>query len=412
MKIDLKKKIKNAKEFIISIIYFFRQSGKFLSKTKSTQLGGNLDPFYLAGVLEIYDRIKNKKITANFLLITIPLVFYAILQLLVIKEIVISKLIINVAKIIICILTMLYVKEHIKEIDIYKVAKISTVFMGIFLVISLILKDNDILWRFNDLVNKYNTTRLQFTYLEPSELGFHVSILLIILISYLFIVKSKREIIINIICIATNLLVLYFARPFGSIVILAVAIVAMFFWNLIKRFNKKKLILYFFLLIIGLMLIVLMYYFKSPIIMRAIDTINGKDSSNNYRVNLSLEILATSFKDYNYMGCGFGNLNTNNFRLAHTGSGIAEVLANSFIYFIIEGGIFSVVFLLVLISYLIKHAFKEYSLVKVGLLVFLVAYQIFGGHFTSGLTWALYGIIISTWTENSTSLNMKEDEKK
>ena len=55
----------------------------------------------------------------------------------------------------------------------------------------------------------------------------------------------------------------------------------------------------------------------------------------------------------------------------------------------------------ILIGYLTKHTFKEYSLLKVGLLVFLVAYQIFGGHFTSGLTWALYGIIASKFNENN-----------
>ncbi len=405
------KKRRSIKEFIISVMYFFRQSGQFLSKTNSTQLAGNLDPFFFMGILEFFERIKKKKITANLVIIIMPLIFHAILQFLVSKEIVVSKLVINVAKIVICILTMLYAKEHIDKIDIYKTAKISTAFMGIFLIISLILRDNAILWRFNDVVNKYNTTRLQFTYLEPSELGFHTSILIIILLSYFFTIKERKEKLINVLCIITNLLVLYFARPFGSIVILAGTIGAMLLWNLIKRFTKKKLISYFCLLIASVIVVIIMYLNNSSIIMRAIDTINGKDSSNSYRVDLSLEILATSFEDYNYIGCGFGNLNTHNFRVEHSGSGIAEVLANSFIYFIIEGGVFAVVFLIVLIAYLTKHTFKEYSLAKVGLLVFLVAYQIFGGHFTSGLTWALYGVIASKWTENRIEEHMKEEEK-
>ena len=37
---------------------------------------------------------------------------------------------------------------------------------------------------------------------------------------------------------------------------------------------------------------------------------------------------------------------------------------------------------------------------KIALLVFLFLYQIFGGHFTSGLTWALYGLCVSEFDEH------------
>lgn len=408
MKMYLNKKKLNIKEIFISIICFFRQIGQFLSNERSATLGGNLDPFFLIAPLEIFDIIKKKKIPKNFIAIFMPIILYMILQILILDEIIVSKTIINVLKICICILSMIYVKNNINKIDIYKIAKITSLFMMFFTVIACILKNSHILWRFNDIINKYTTTRLQLFYLEPSELGFHCAIIIIILLSYLFILKSKKEKRINLACIFINLIVIYLASPFGAIVILFASVCIMLLANLIKRFTREKLILYICLMIICTVIFIFMFINESPIIMRAIDTINGTDSSNSYRVELSLEILTKSLKDYNYIGCGFGNLNSHNFRLHYGYLGMAEVLANSFIYYIIEGGIFSIITLIILIAYLMRNAFKEYSMIKIGLFVFLIMYQIFGGHFTSCLIWALYGVIVSNFNENNILIEKEE----
>lgn len=398
----------NSKEIFIAIMYFFRQTGQFLTKSKSTTLGGNLDPFFLVAPLEIWDRIKKRKITVRFIGIFVPIIIYTIIQILALEKIIISKTIINVIKICICILVMIYVKNHISEIDIYKITKILSIGMAVFAIISLILRDNNVLWRFNDTINKYTTTRLQLFYLEPSELGFHVAILIIIQLSFLFTIKNKKDKKICIIYIGINTIILYMARPFGAIVILTISVLAMLIRNLFKQFTKEKMLLGILIGSILIVAVIFMYTNKSPIVMRMIDTINGNDSSNKYRVNLSLKVLERSFNDYHYLGCGFGNLNSSSFKENYTDLGITEVLANSYIYYIIEGGIFAIVTLTILVIYLIKYTFKEYSMMKIGLLIFLVAYQIFGGHFTSGLTWALYGIIISDCNENHSFIKKEE----
>ena len=408
MKIYLNKILTNIKEIFVSFGYFFRQIGQFLTSGRSATLGGNLDPFFLIAPLELFERIKNKKISVKFIGIFLPIIIYCIFQICVLKEIMVSRLVINIVKVCLCILIMMYVKEHANKIDIYKTAKITSVIIAIFTTIACILKNSDILWRFNDIVNKYTTTRLQLFYLEPSELGFHVAILIIVLISHYNTLQSKKEKIINLLFIITNIITLYLARPFGAIIILVGSICIMTIVNLIKNFKIEKLILYILIAIVCLMTVVLMYLNEAPIIMRVIDTINGTDSSNGYRIDLSIEVMNKSLKDYKYIGCGFGNLNSHNFRVKYGYLGIAEVLANSYIYYIIEGGIFSIITLAILICYLIKHTFKQYSVLKLGLLVFLIAYQIFGGHFTSGLTWALYGLIASNFNENS-NINKKEE---
>lgn len=392
----LKEKVKyNIKEILIAIMYFFRQSGQFITKIPSATLGGNIDPFYIFAPLEIIYSIKNKKITFKYIMLFIPIIVFAIIQMIFIKNIIISKLIINVLKILVCILILLFVRRNIYKINLCKICKITTVFMGIFVIISLILNDSGILWRFNDFINKYTTTRLQLFYLEPSELGFHSAIILIVLITCLLFTDAFKEKVKLLAYILINLIVIYLARPFGAIVILAGTIAMILILDLIKHFNKRKLLICILCIIVAIGVIITLYLIDSPIMMRIIDTINGTDSSNIYRVNLSIDILNRSLPDYNYLGCGFGNLNSHNFRIQYADMGIAEVLANSFIYYIIEGGIFSIITLLILIACLIKYATKDWSILKIGLLTFVILYQIFGGHFTSGLTWALYGIILS-----------------
>ena len=252
MKIYLESLKNNIKEIIISIMYFFRQCGQYLNIGLNIS-GGNLDPFFLIAPLELYDRVKNKKITNAFIAVFIPIIFYSIFQMIMIQDIVVFKSIINVAKICVCILIMMYVKRNAEKIDIYKIAKMVSVLMAIFLIISLIFNNSGVLWRFNDTINKYTTTRLQFLYLEPSELGFHSAILVIILFSYLNVIKDKKEIAKAILCIIINLVIIYKAKPFGAIAILACSIFAMLLINLKHKFNKEKLVTF------GLMAITLVY---------------------------------------------------------------------------------------------------------------------------------------------------------
>lgn len=386
--ISLKVK-QNFKELLISIIYFFRQSFKFLGVTYA----GNIDPFFAISIFDVYDSLRNKKINKYVFIMFIATFLYAIIQVIFINELVIERFIINIIKIFICILVMKYVKENVHKINLIKIARFVTVIMALFTIIAFINSDNDFLWRFNDYINKYTTTRLQLFYVEPSELGFHCAIVIIILIASLLDKNDCKEKIMNIVCIAINLIVLYFAMPMGAILCLAFAIAFMLFWNLVKRFSNKKLVICIGIAILLIATLLIMYQSNNPILMRVKDTIIGKDESNSYRIGVSMDILKNSLKDYHLLGCGFGNLNTDHFREKYANLGIVEVLANSFIYYIIEAGIFAIITLILLIGYLGKKAFSGYSIIKVGLLVFLIAYQIFGGHFTSGLTWALYGII-------------------
>lgn len=388
-------------ELLVSILYYFRQGAKIIGKGNiQNTLAGNLDPFYMAAPLYFYSNYRDKNKMKKIFIVVLSIYSWGFIQLIFNEDINITKMIINITKIIICITCMLYVKENCKKINILKITKITSVLFAISIPISYLFYKSSVLWRHNDIHNKYSLSRLNLFYLEPSELGFHVAILIIILIGYLFICKNKKERLVLLFLIATNSIVLYMARPLGAIVIATFTIGIMILLDLIYKPNKLKFKLYGVILAVALLIVVILIMIKSPIYMRIIDTLRGTDSSNSYRIGVTLNVFKESFFDYNGIGCGFGNLNTSNFISNYSDLGLVVVVTNSFFYFIIETGIAGIIVGFLSIMYLFRICIKEKSVIKLGLFIFLMLYQIFGGHFTSGLYWIIYGIILSKYNEN------------
>lgn len=387
--------------FLIAVLYYFRQAGKLIADGNIKNVfGGNLDPFYLVSPLYFYENYKDKNKMKKILIIALSMVSLAIIQVVFNRDISIVKMIVNMVKIIICFTSMLYVIDNYKKIDILKITKITSILFAISIPVSLIFNKNDVLWRLNDIHNKYTLSRLNLFYLEPSELGFHLAILIIILLGYFLVSKDVKEKIFLTGLIITNSIVLYMARPLGAIVIVAFSICIMLLIDLIYRPTKAKFILYGIMSVCFIGLLIVLIQIKSPIIMRIIDTLNGRDASNSYRIGVTLDVFRQSFIDYKGLGCGFGNLNTDYFISKYNYLGLVVVVTNSFFYFVIETGIIGMVLLLAFLIIMLKRCLKDKSLIKWGLFSFLVFYQIFAGHFTSGLYWILYGIILSKFNEN------------
>lgn len=394
-------KIKNnILEIFIALMYFFRQSTKLLSNNLKQTSAGNLDLFYLLGFLYVVNKIKNKQTIKKYLFFVIPLTIYAILQLIFIKDVNILKLIINLIKICICIAVMLYVKENFQKINLLKTIKIFTIINLVFIIISIILGTNNFLWRSNDLFNEYSKTRLQLFFLEPSELGFHVAIILIVLLSIIITNKKDNINLKEIIsCILVNSICLMLAQPMGAICILSIAFFIIILFEFIYNPSKKKAIIYISILLLFILACGLMVFFENPIANRVIDTINGRDSSNSFRIGVSFEVFKKSLMDYRFLGCGFGNVNTDAFMLKYSDLHLNSVIANSFIYFFVETGIFGILYVGVLIYLLFKSCIIKKSPLNWGLLSFVLIYQFVGSHFTSAIPWAIYGIILSDFCE-------------
>ncbi|MDU4738896.1 hypothetical protein, partial [Clostridium sp.] len=330
--------------FLIAVLYYFRQAGKLIADGNIKNVfGGNLDPFYLVSPLYFYENYKDKNKMKKILIIVLSMVSLAIIQVVFNRNISIVKMIVNMAKIIICFTSMLYIIDNYKKIDILKITKITSILFAISIPVSLIFNKNDVLWRLNDVHNKYTLSRLNLFYLEPSELGFHLAILIIILLGYFLVSKDVKEKIFLTGLIITNSIVLYMARPLGAIVIVAFSICIMLLIDLIYRPTKAKFILYGIMSVCFIGLLIVLIQIKSPIIMRIIDTLNGRDASNSYRIGVTLDVFRQSFIDYKGLGCGFGNLNTDYFISKYNYLGLVVVVTNSFFYFVIETGIIGMV---------------------------------------------------------------------
>ena len=388
----------NKNNWIYSFIYFFRQSTKLLSlkfkNINSATFGGNLDPFYLFGIYNFKKILCSNKKIREFLLFSLPILFISVIQFVFIKNINYTKFFVNIFKIMICISIMLYVKNKNIKINLVDICKKVTFLLVIFTIIAFLFKESSIFWRLNDYTNIYDLRRLQLFYLEPSELGFHISILLILLFSFLLSKKDNKKSIYFLLII--NIIILYFSKSMGAILLLLISLIVMMIANIIFNGSRQNIKKYLNIGFVGLIGIVIFLNSNIGMANRIKQTLAGKDGSVNYRVNVSLEVLNKSLKDYDYMGCGFGNLNTTDFISQYQDFKLAQMVVNSYIYFWIETGILGIIYWLILIFYIAKKCIKSKSIIKIGLFTYILLFQFVGSHFTNGLIWLIYGFIISS----------------
>lgn len=388
----------NKNNWIYSFIYFFRQSTKLLSlkfkNINSATFGGNLDPFYLFGIYNFKKILCSNKKIREFLLFSLPILFISVIQFVFIKNINYTKFFVNIFKIMICISIMLYVKNKNIKINLVDICKKVTFLLVIFTIIAFLFKESSIFWRLNDYTNIYDLRRLQLFYLEPSELGFHISILLILLFSFLLSKKDNKKSIYFLLII--NIIILYFSKSMGAILLLLISLIVMMIANIIFNGSRQNIKKYLNIGFVGLIGIVIFFNSNIGMANRIKQTLAGKDGSVNYRVNVSLEVLNKSLKDFDYMGCGFGNLNTTDFISQYQDFKLAQMVVNSYIYFWIETGILGIIYWLILIFYIAKKCIKSKSIIKIGLFTYILLFQFVGSHFTNGLIWLIYGFIISS----------------
>ncbi len=387
-------------ELVLAFLYTIRQAAQFIYPKMGPTLGGNIDPLFFLAVFYLYESYQNRKISKKIILIILSLAIYSFLQFLWLPSVDIFRLFINISKIALCISIMFFMAKRVKSINLHKLV-ISISALYVFLTfLALTLMRNDIMWSMYDLSNKYKFSRLKLFYLEPSELGFHIMIIMIFLVGYFLVSKNRRTRLILFVGILMNIFVLFYTLSFGAIAIGTLSIAVMLVVDWVKNRTKQKNWLYFGIIISAILIFAIMVYIKAPIAKRLLDTLQGKDESNWYRVDVSFKVVYQTFLDYKGIGIGFGNMNRLSFVKMYHYLGVVQVLVNAIPYFIVEGGIYAFGFLTILLYKLIKAVVSSDSIIKIGLLVFLIIYQIFGSHFTNPLIWTLYGLILSTFSEH------------
>lgn len=368
---------------IISLAYYFKQI-----------ISANLDLFYLIVLyIIIKDIVKYKGIifVKSFSIMWL-IILYATLQIILIKDIYFIKLVVNVMKIWIGFYIFLYVKDNISKIPFRKIVDYSACLYIISIPLCFILV-NTILWRHNDTGNIYSKIRLQLFYYEPSVLAYQLTIIVIFATCYLFNTKNykeKRKYIIFIIAIS---ILIYFSKSLTGILSILISYIFMYIAYACQNKSLKIWILNVMLIIFSMIFLVIFFKSNSQISLRVIDVINGNDSSFSYRMFSGFNVMTNALSNTNLLGVGFGNLNTQKIAMSYGSYGLIGVISNSFMYFIAEGGICATGYLILLIGYLIKNAYKSKSIIKIGLLVFIISTQIPGGYFTDPMNFIIYGVI-------------------
>lgn len=382
-------------DYCAALVFYFQHILRYVLPEK---LVGNLDFWYLLGPLYLWKNRKNRSKIKILIYILSAFFFLGVIQIIIRPEINIFKLVIMLAKISLCILVMLYVMDNTDKINILSIAKIVSIMYAITLPIALIFRNNEVFWIIDDPNNAFSPNRLQFVYFEPSELGFRLVILLVILIGFFLVSDCRREKVFLGILIIINLIIFYFAKSMGTIGIGLLAISVMLLYDWIKHNTRIKTVVYTSGCVLLVIVAVVLVVTENDLYLRIVSTFQGYDSSTNYRIGRAYQILGESFLQYNGIGCGFGNVNTESFLSQWN---LKVVIVNSFVYYMVETGIFGVITLTAFISLLLYRCVKGKSAIKWGLFVFVIIFQFMGSHFTSGLNWVAYGIILSNFNERN-----------
>ena len=390
---------------IISLMYFFRQGIYLLNPTNGYFLVGNLDVFYFFApmyLLNKFKEVKDKKeklkeikINKTMIALIASCIIYIIIQMIFVPNVNILRVVINMAKIIVCYFVMKYIKEYYNKFDLSFICKAFSIICGGLLLVAIVLPNSQ-LWRHNDLINKYDLNRLQFLYTEPSELGLHAMPIILVYIFMMLNTKSFNKLLLYVMYTFPIIVAILYAKPLGAIGVGAISIAVLCVADLIINFSKKKLKVYFVLILIGVLLLGGLAFTKSSIYLRIIDTFNGKDNSNTYRITVPFTVATKSIIDSYGIGIGLGNaeLETNVEKYGYLGLE-KEGVINSYMNLIAEGGIFGIILSSVVIASILKKSVEEGSSIKIALSVFIIIYQFMGTYFTNPLCWIIYGIILS-----------------
>ena len=199
---------------------------------------------------------------------------------------------------------------------------------------------------------------------------------------------------------------------YGSSVMLLGTITCVSFVIILARMNFKNILVGYGLIMGFTIITILFVVTKSSIYMRTVDTLNGKDSSNSYRVNVTQKFTTTAVINTNGIGVGLGNLNTDSTRKVFKATGMTAVVAASYPYFIAEGGIFAIVYVVLLLTLFAINVGLKKDMLLANLLLFSFLYQIYGGYFTNPVNWIVYGLILSQWAPDQIELEDNLNKRK
>ena len=359
--------------------------------------GGNYDLYYLFSALVfVWYFVRKPNMIIKIIQCFIPFVIIAVGMILFYDNFSIVKLGVYLVKILFNMTLMIYVIYELPKIDIDRVINYICVILGMETIMALVLRGSR-LWRLNDEVNKFVTTRLQLFYIEPSELSFHCGMVALYL-CYLIITKKGQINIRNIFCLGVVLLDMLLTAGMGGILALGISVVIMivyyslqFVWKHWIRgvyLNVKLLCIY----ALGAFGIILIGVLSSSFVGRIQAVLSGQDSSFRSRFIEPVSVLGGVLQKTHWLGCGLGNLNS---EYGLQATGLYYVFPNSLPYFVAEAGIFAIILIIVFFAALVWQCLKKKDTLSLIMLIYIIVYQVPGGYFTNPINYLMYGLVIA-----------------
>lgn len=390
-------------EVLLALVIFFKQAAAYFGNDRQMAeiLGGNLDPLFLLGIFGLYYILRNNKI-ASYLVIVLPIIIVAILQIIFIDKIELIGLTVNTAKIMLCAAIFIFVSHLRNTINFAKVSSVFSLIAGAFAILAFILPRTTLLWTVNDGINLFDQERLKLFFLEPSELGF------ILVISSYFLIRALRSTdiykqrVFYFVCLLINFFILLAAKPLGAISlgIIGLAIGLIYYLIIKKKGMRPKfwaisIAASIFLIGVGLTARDSpLMHIDNSIVQRAIYITSGSDGSVNYRTNVSYDVANDAFFRSPWLGHGMGYTSSESFIEYYEDIGLRTQIVNSYLAFIVETGAIGLLVIFILLYTLLKSALLSKSSMIVSLTMFIIMYHFTGGYFTNPLVWALYGFIV------------------
>ena len=357
---------------------------------------GNLNLIYFViPIVSIISSKRNKKIFSRILLLFIPFIFIFIITSFYSKYFTnMNKSLIYLLKLLLCVSLFSALKYGKYSLDFYKILRYIEYTIFVLSIIAIVTHNN-YLWRFNDVVNKYTSTRLQLFFQEPSELSEVCGILLIVHLYYLKTGKTK-----DFFKLALVIIPLILSAGLSGLVYSVISVLIFFILTEIQTLKKAKISRIFLLFIfcgIGIVMLVILFP-QNAIIKRIVAVLNGEDGSFNYRFTRAWEALKHILVETKCLGVGLGNIRTqfmNNYLFKNFN---LLSFSNSYLFFFAEGGLIAIVYICFLIIGLIlrvkKMSISYYNkCLRISLLFFIVVIQITGGYFTDPFLWGILGLI-------------------
>lgn len=378
---------KNRTELILALLYTFRFVFKIYIDNN-----GNYDLFFLLAMTLFFSyglqvRIFNFTIGVGVLMVSIYLtaLFGAP------YEVDVFKGVVWIAKIVLCVMCYAIVKQEAYRFNLRKFLDYCSTIFIIQTLISLIYRTS-ITWRLFE-------NRMELFYLEPSELGAFISVLIIMQAYYLWYdIKNGNSIFCSVRNMIFFCITAAFSQSASMIVYLLIGLLIIFFFDIFTmRLNTSTV---FNIILLAILVVVMGSYIfagDSYLSLRIQGMLNGSDSSFNTRVTNSFETVAEYFENYGLIGCGFGNQISDYGMKFFALKAVNYSTCSSIATFALEGGIFAVIVSVLFIIHTVRTLTKRCDCERIrwALFFFVILYTFGGGYLTNVVIWMLLGLAVS-----------------